>query len=112
MRRVSSIVGAGPGPMCGPLFFRSRGNIARARAAADGGFLQPGGRGCVESDRVGGVLQLDELDRDLDQEPVVLSEVEAGQLHDPAQPLAQRVRMHVEGVGGRAYVAAASQELL
>ena len=57
-------------------------------------------------------LQLHDLDRDLDHQPVVLAQVEAGELHDPAQPLAQRVRVDVERLRGRADVAAAAQELL
>ena len=49
---------------------------------------------------------------DLDHEPVVLAQVEARELADPAQALAQRVRVDVERLGGRADGAAAAQELL
>ena len=59
-----------------------------------------------------GALELDELDGDLDHQPVVLAQVDARQLHDAPQPLAQRVRVDVQRLGRRGDVAAAAQELL
>src|SRR5213592_4255061 len=93
-RRISSMLGAATVAICG-LLSSVRVKITRARPAADGAFLQPGGPGCVECGRLGGVLELDELDGDLDHQPVVLPQVEPGQLHDPPQALAQRVRVDV-----------------
>ena len=71
------------------------------------------GRVCVRSrGRRAPAWRLHQLHGDLDHEPVVLAEVEAGELADAAQPLAQRVRVDVERLGGGADVAAAAQELL
>src|SRR3990170_1075221 len=58
------------------------------------------------------LLELHHLHGDLDHEPVLLAQVEAGELHDSSQALAERVRVHVEGLRGGADVAAAAQELL
>src|SRR5207248_9056597 len=65
MRRISSMLGAATVAICG-LLSSVRVNIAPARPAADGGFLQPGGPGCVECGRLGGVLELDKLHGDLE----------------------------------------------
>src|ERR671937_1252785 len=111
MRRISSMLGAATVAICG-LLSSVRVNIAPARPAADGGFLQPGGPGCVECGRLGRVLELDELDGDLDHQPVVPAQVESGQLHDPAEPLAERVRVDVERVGGGDDVAEPPEDLL
>ena len=56
--------------------------------------------------------QQHQLDRDLDLEPVVAPEVEVRELADPPQPLAKRVRVHIQRLRGRADVAAPAQELL
>src|SRR6266550_5956323 len=85
--------------------------IARTRGYADGGFLQPRRAGYVERRRPEGLLELHELDRDLDHQPVVPPEVELRDLHDSPQTLAERVRVDVEGFGARAYVATTVQEL-
>src|SRR6267142_2298673 len=86
--------------------------IARPRRCADGGFLQPRRARYVERRRPERLLELHELDRDLDHEPVVPPEVELRDFHDPPQPLAERVRVDEEGLGARADVPAAVQKLL
>src|SRR3954451_2499371 len=58
------------------------------------------------------LLQAHHLHGDLDEEPVLLAEVEPGELLDAAQALAQRVGMNVERLRGRADVSAPAQELL
>ena len=58
------------------------------------------------------LLELHHLHGDLDREPVVAAEVEPGQLGDAAQSLAQRVRVDVQRLGGRADRAVPAQELL
>ena len=78
-----------------------------------GGSLRQLGPRCVRAVAVpSACLELHELHGDLDHQPVVAAQVEAGELADPAQPLAQRVRVDVERLGGRADVAAPAQELL
>ncbi len=57
-------------------------------------------------------LEPDELDRDLDHQPVVAAQVEPGELHDPSQPLPQRVRVNVQSLRRSTDVAAPAQELL
>ena len=56
------------------------------------------------------LLQTHHLHGDLDHEPVVLAQVEARELADPASWAG--VRVDVERLGGRADGAAAAQELL
>ena len=58
------------------------------------------------------LLELHHLDRDLDHQPVVPPQVEPGELRDAAEPLAERVRVDVERLGGRADGAVAAEELL
>src|SRR6266511_2057686 len=59
-----------------------------------------------------GLFELDHLHGDLDQEPIVLAQVDTRELLNPPKPLAERVRMDVEGLGCRADVPAAAEELL
>src|SRR5688572_23571829 len=54
------------------------------------------------------LLELHHLHGDLDHEPVVAAEVEAGELADAAESLAQRVRVHEERLGSRADVPVAT----
>ena len=53
-----------------------------------------------------------ELERHLQQQPVGVARVEARELLDAPQPLAQRVGVDVERLRRRADVAALAQELL
>src|SRR5438270_656869 len=74
-------------------------------------------RFCCQGTSVGlgtseGTPEPDELDRDLDHQPVVAAEVDAREIPDPAEPLAQRVRVDEERVGGGADVPATAEELL
>src|SRR4051812_31652559 len=58
------------------------------------------------------LVQPHHLHGDLDEEPVLLAQVEAGELLDAPQALAQRVRVDEERLRGRADIAAPAQELL
>src|SRR6185437_268874 len=59
-----------------------------------------------------GGVETQQLQLDLDHQPVLVGHVQPGQVLDPAQPLAQGIGVHVEGLGGGGDVAAAHQELL
>jgi hypothetical protein len=52
------------------------------------------------------------LHGDLDEEPVLLAEIETGQLLNAPQSLSQRVRVDVERLRRRADVSAPAEELL
>ena len=57
-------------------------------------------------------LEPEQLQLDLDHEPVLVLHVEAGQVLDAAQALAQGVRVDEEGLGGRGDIAPPLQILL
>jgi len=59
-----------------------------------------------------GASEPDELDRDLDHQPVVAAEVDAREVGDPAEPLPERVRVDEQRVGRGTDVPAATEELL
>src|SRR5256885_15550441 len=67
------------------------------------GGAHPGEKGCTLHLRGRRSVELGELERHLDHQPVLLSKVETGDLHDPAEALAERVRVDVQRLGGRAY---------
>src|SRR5688572_25850552 len=104
--RMSSTVGAAALALAMRLLLMGRTlTITAVGALADGGFLQALGASCVGFRRPQRLLEAHHLHGDLDHEPVVLAEVEAGELADAAKPLPQRVRMDVERLRGRADVA-------
>src|SRR3954447_22701464 len=84
--------------------------LPKSRVRADSS--TPRRRSCVRRGRPQGVPEADELHGDLDHQPVVATEVDAREVADPAQPLAEGVRMDEEGLRGAADVAAAAEELL
>src|SRR5436305_3062001 len=66
---------------------------------------------CVRRRRSERAPKPDELDGDLDHQPVVAAEVDSREICDPAKPLAKCVRVHEERVGGGADVSAAAEKL-
>ena len=111
--RMSSTVGAAASAMRLPPSLRvGEAEITGPDAPADGCSLQALGGGYVGFRPSQSLLEPHHLHRDLDHEPVVLAQVEAGELLDAPKALAERVRMDVQRLGGRADVAAPAQELL
>src|SRR2546429_2548258 len=67
---------------------------------------------CVRRRRPESAPEPDELDGDLDHQPVVAAEVDTREIRDSAEPLAKGVRMDEERVRGGADGSAAAGELL
>ena len=79
----------------------------------EGGFLHISAAGHVCGVSVSRASRRrDHLHGDLHHQPVVAPEIDAGEVADPPQTLAQRVRVDEEGVGGGADVPAPGEELL
>src|SRR4051794_7610094 len=108
---ISSSLGSAATAMSSSSSWRP-GCITQHRAGSRADSSTPGCRSCVRRHRVERGPEANELDGDLDHEPVVLAEVDAREILNPAQPLSERVRVHVERLRRGADVASAGKKLL